>query len=125
MLRRRLHDAGVTMHRGVTLTALEAGGVRGRDEFDDPFERSADGVVLVTQRRSNDDIYHALQGQPESLRSEGIEAVYRVGDCVTPRLIADVVFDGHRLAREIDSDDPTIPLAYRRERMTVAVPAQA
>jgi dimethylamine/trimethylamine dehydrogenase len=34
---------------------------------------------------------------------------------VAPRLIADCVFDGHRLAREIDSDDPSVPLPYARE----------
>jgi hypothetical protein len=31
-----------------------------------------------------------------------VRAVYRIGDCVVPLLIADAVFDGHRLAREID-----------------------
>jgi len=29
--------------------------------------------------------------------------VFAIGDCVAPRLLADCVFDGHRLAREIDS----------------------
>jgi dimethylamine/trimethylamine dehydrogenase len=125
LLRRRLHDLGVGMHRAVTLDKLEAGGVVGRDEFDEPFECPADGVVLVTQRRSNDAIYHALRAGADALRAEGIEAVYRIGDCVSPRLIADAVFDGHRLAREIDSDDPAVPLAFRRERVLTDVPAQA
>ena len=44
--------------------------------------------------------------------SEGIEAVYRIGDCVAPRIIADAIFDGHRLAREIDSENPAVPLPY-------------
>ena len=43
-------------------------------------------------------------------------ALYRIGDCVAPRLIADVIFDGHRLAREIDSENPAVPLPYKRER---------
>jgi dimethylamine/trimethylamine dehydrogenase len=50
----------------------------------------------------------------------GIEAVYAIGDCVAPRLIADCVFDGHRLAREIDSRDPRRPLPYLRERRLVS-----
>ena len=33
-----------------------------------------------------------------------------------PRLIADAVFSGHRLAREIDSDNPAMPLPFKRER---------
>ena len=45
-----------------------------------------------------------------------IEALYRIGDCVAPQLIADAIFDGHRLAREIDAVDPATPLPYRRER---------
>jgi dimethylamine/trimethylamine dehydrogenase len=43
--------------------------------------------------------------------------LYRIGDCVAPRLLADVAFDGHRLCREIDSDNPAIPLPYLRERL--------
>ena len=53
-------------------------------------------------------------------RAAGIEAVYRIGDCVAPRLIADAIFDGHRLAREIDSPDPARPLPYLRERPLMA-----
>jgi dimethylamine/trimethylamine dehydrogenase len=32
-----------------------------------------------------------------------------------PRAIADVIFDGHRLGREIDSPDPSRPLDFIRE----------
>jgi dimethylamine/trimethylamine dehydrogenase len=39
-----------------------------------------------------------------------------VGDCVAPRLIADAIWDGHRLGREIDSADPARPLPHLRER---------
>jgi hypothetical protein len=38
---------------------------------------------------------------------------------VAPRLIADVIFDGHRLAREIDSPNPEEPLPYKRERRVI------
>jgi dimethylamine/trimethylamine dehydrogenase len=55
----------------------------------------------------------------DALKKEGITAVYRIGDCVAPRLIADVVFDGHRLAREIDSPNPEEPLPYKRERRVI------
>ena len=34
-------------------------------------------------------------------------------------MIAQSIFDAHRLAREIDSDDPSIPLPYIRERRLV------
>ena len=33
-----------------------------------------------------------------------------------PRTISDAVFDGHRLAREIDEANPAVPLPFIRER---------
>jgi dimethylamine/trimethylamine dehydrogenase len=72
---------------------------------------AADGVVLVTARRSDDALFRALVDDPGEL-----EAVFAIGDCVAPRIIADCVFEGHRLAREIDSADPSRALPYLRER---------
>ena len=66
--------------------------------------------MLVTQRLSDDALFRELAADPDALAAEGIEALYRIGDCVAPRLIADAIFDGHRLAREIDSPDPALPL---------------
>ena len=65
--------------------------------------------MLVTQRVSQDALFHELDGRRE--------AVFRIGDCVAPRLLAEVVFDGHRLAREIDAEDPEVALPYLRERV--------
>ena len=55
----------------------------------------------------------------DALEAEGVNALYRIGDCEAPRLIADAVFSGHRLAREIDSADPSVPLPFKRERRLV------
>jgi dimethylamine/trimethylamine dehydrogenase len=44
-----------------------------------------------------------------------VAGVYRTGDCLAPRYIADAVFDGHRMGREIDSPDPDRPRAIIRE----------
>lgn len=105
------------MRRGVTLSAIHPGGAAAQDEFGQPVELAAEGFVLVTQRRSDDALYRALAADPGALTAEGIEALYRVGDCLAPRLIADVIFDGHRLGREIDAPDPSLPLPYKRERV--------
>jgi hypothetical protein len=43
------------------------------------------------------------------------EALYRIGDCVAPRMISEAIFDGHRLAREIDGADPARALSFARE----------
>jgi dimethylamine/trimethylamine dehydrogenase len=37
---------------------------------------------------------------------------------VVPRFISEAIFDGHRLAREIDSDEPSVALPYAREVAT-------
>jgi len=34
-------------------------------------------------------------------------------------IVAEAIFDGHRLAREIDSENPAVPLPYRRERISL------
>jgi dimethylamine/trimethylamine dehydrogenase len=77
---------------------------------------AADSIVLVTQRYSNDGVYRDLKAQPETLRDSGIVGVYRIGDCYAPNFIAESIYSGHRLAREIDSTDPSRPLPYIRER---------
>ena len=123
--------------RGATIipahVVLEIGAdrqLRGQNVWaPDPVHFSADAVVLVTQREPCDALYRAVTADPDRLEQEEIERVYRIGDCVAPRLIADCVFDGHRLAREIDTDDPQTPLPYLRELpdvndvLTVAAPA--
>jgi dimethylamine/trimethylamine dehydrogenase len=116
MLRQHLREAGVTAHRGVTVLAVEPGRVSGEDEFEDPWSLDADGIVLVTQQVSDDALYRSVVEDQDALAANGIEAVYRIGDCVAPRMISEAIFDGHRLAREIDGADPSIPLTFDRER---------
>jgi dimethylamine/trimethylamine dehydrogenase len=119
LLRQHLHEAGVRMRTGTLLTGLEPGRVTATDHLGEALELEADAVVLVTQRLSNEALYLELKAEEEALRAAGIEGLYRIGDCVAPRLIAEAVFDGHRLAREIDSEDPAVPLPYKRERLVL------
>lgn len=85
-----------------------------------PVEWAVDGVILVTSRVPDEAIYQELHRRPESLQQAGIEAVYRIGDCLAPRLyVADAVFDGHRLGREIDTANPAEALPFSRERLTL------
>jgi dimethylamine/trimethylamine dehydrogenase len=79
-------------------------------------EVPASTVVLATARRSSDVLHRELSTDPAALERSGIAALYAIGDCVSPRLLADCIFDGHRLAREIDSPNPARPLPFIRER---------
>jgi dimethylamine/trimethylamine dehydrogenase len=119
LLRQHLHRIGVVQRRGFVLGAIEPGRALGADEYGEPVELAVDSVVLVTQRLSQDALYHELVEDEEALADAGIEAVYRIGDCVAPRVPADAIFDGHRLAREIDSPNPAVPLPFRRERLVL------
>jgi dimethylamine/trimethylamine dehydrogenase len=103
----------------VMLEGIEPGRLVAKDHLGEPLELEADAVVLVTQRLSNEELYLDLKADEDSLGANGIEALYRIGDCVAPRLIAEAVFEGHRLAREIDAEDPSIPLPYKRERLVL------
>jgi dimethylamine/trimethylamine dehydrogenase len=122
LLRQHLHDAGIAFRTETMLTRIEPGRVTARHEHGDEVVLEADAVALCTQRLSNDALYRELGADEEELRAQGIEALYRIGDCVAPRLLADAIFDGHRLAREIDAEDPSVPLPYRRERQVTSIP---
>jgi dimethylamine/trimethylamine dehydrogenase len=120
-MHRKLHKLGVELVTHHVPKRLEEGKVVTTYVYDeDGHEKvwEVDAVVLVTQRRSDEALYRELKdrvGLP-ALAAEGVTALYRVGDCVAPRLIADAVFDGHRLAREIDAPNPEEPLPFKRER---------
>ena len=78
-----------------------------------------DSIMLTTQRNSRSVLYDELKADQDRLDEADIAGVYCVGDAWSPGLIAQSVFSGHRLAREIDSDDPSTPLPFIRERRLV------
>ena len=81
----------------------------------DADARSCDAIVMVAQRVADDRLYHELTAEPSRWprRDHGL---YAIGGCAGAALIADAVFNGHRLAREIDTEDPSVPLPFIRER---------
>jgi dimethylamine/trimethylamine dehydrogenase len=115
MLRAHLHRAGVTVQHATTITGIGAGSVTGHDRHGDPWSAGCDGIVLVTQQVSEDALYAELAGDPAALAAAGISGLYRIGDAVAPRMISEAIFDGHRLAREIDDENPGQPAPYLRE----------
>jgi dimethylamine/trimethylamine dehydrogenase len=118
MLHRDLHRLNVDIRTYTMVDSIEPGAVSLYNVWDDRHKDKVevDSVVLCTQRLSNDSLYRELKADPAALEREGIEAVYLIGDAQAPRMIVDSVFDGHRLAREIDSPNPAMPLPFIRER---------
>jgi dimethylamine/trimethylamine dehydrogenase len=78
-----------------------------------------DSIMLTTQRNSRSGLYDELKADQSRLADAGIAGVHCIGDAWSPGLIAQSVFSGHRLAREIDSGDPAIPLPFIRERRLI------
>jgi dimethylamine/trimethylamine dehydrogenase len=118
-LRRHLNGVGVRARRDTTVVGVEPGRVLAEDEFGGALEIEADAFVAVTQRVSDDALYRELASGADALVANGVEGLYRIGDCVSPRLVADAIFDGHRLAREIDGPHPAIPLPHLREGLVL------
>lgn len=112
---RLLRSLGVNVRTASIVHEINDGSVTIGDALisEDRRDEDFDYVVLVTQRTSKSSLYFDLR---EATAAGDIESVYRIGDCVAPRLIADSVFDGHRLAREIDASDPATPIPFIRER---------
>jgi dimethylamine/trimethylamine dehydrogenase len=121
-MHKTLNRLGVQMVTDRVVRRIEPGTITGGPLSDAAAEVSweADSVVLATQRVSSDVIYRELKAMPDMLEREGISGLYRIGDCIEPRLIAECIFDGHRLAREIDSEDPANPRAATRENLLLS-----
>jgi dimethylamine/trimethylamine dehydrogenase len=118
MLHRDLDRLGVAIHTYTMLEKIEPGVCHAYDVWNPAHKQrlECDTVVLCTARISDDALYRELKDDRERLEAEGIEGLYVIGDASAPRMIVDSIFDGHRLAREIDSPHPEMPLPFIRER---------
>lgn len=116
-----LLDLGVCIKTSTMLTAISPGRASIASMYTDSFNETidADAVVLVTQRLSDTTLYDELMADEQTLAGSGIEKLIRVGDCLEPRVIADAIFDGHRVAREIDSANPARALPMIREHRVI------
>lgn len=81
------------------------------------IELPRDGVVLVSDRTPNDELYYALT--PSLSRGERrIQSLRIIGDAEAPNIIAQAVFAGHLAAREFD-EEKVEGTPFRVERITV------
>jgi dimethylamine/trimethylamine dehydrogenase len=78
-------------------------------------EVSADAVVLVTDRLSNDDLYQALKPEQENGKLDSLRVI---GDAEAPNIIAQAVFSGHLAAREFE-ETPSDSTPFRIERVEI------
>jgi len=100
---------------GADLLGPTSGSVPRKNNGGD-FDVEVDAVVLVTSRYSDDSLWRALKARESEWATNGIQAIYRIGDCSAPAQCNQVIWAGHRLAREFDSPHPAQPLPWIRER---------
>ena len=66
-------------------------------------------LVPVTSRIPNDQLWHDLIAMKDQWADHGLETVERIGDCLTPGIIATATYAGHGYARKLgavaDSDN--------------------
>ena len=79
------------------------------------IELSRDGVVLVSDRISNDSLYYELKPALEEGRLESLRII---GDAEAPNIIAQAVFSGHLAAREFE-ETKVEGTPFKIERMIV------
>jgi dimethylamine/trimethylamine dehydrogenase len=82
-------------------------------------ELAADSLVLVTHKVSECAIYDDLKARPDALEEAGIRGLFLIGDADTPGIIAQAIFAGHRLGRELDRPDPAEHQPFIRERRLI------
>ena len=78
-----------------------------------PF--AVDAVLTVTERISNDGLYHELR---PALADGRLKSLRLIGDAEAPNIIAQAVFAGHLAAREFD-EAPVEGTPFKIERMTL------
>ena len=114
----QLRDQLIKMRRSRKLLSVSPNGYEFENVDGEKEVFRADGLILITQRVADDNLYHQIMAKKAMWEEFGVEAVYRIGDCLSPRLAMEVIFDGPPFwGREIDTENPAVPLPHKRELM--------
>lgn len=101
-IQRQLMKLGVKLYPQTVIRDIENDCVRLMNIMSgNEIELPRDGVVLVSDRVSNDSLYYELK---PALDEGRITSVRLVGDAEAPNIIAQAVFSGHLAAREFDEE---------------------
>jgi dimethylamine/trimethylamine dehydrogenase len=75
---------------------------------------ACDAIVMVTDRISNDALYHELK---PALAEGTLKSLRVIGDAEAPNIIAQAVFSGHLAAREFDEQIDPDETPFKVERV--------
>ena len=115
-IERRLVELGVEILTRHQLVAVDDGTVELVETLKGTAVTLDGALVSVTARLPRDALYYELVANSDGLAKAGIESVRRVGDCYGPATIAAAVYEGHRYARELDTEVDADAVPFKRER---------
>jgi dimethylamine/trimethylamine dehydrogenase len=112
----RLLELGVTIVTGRLVSEIRPGVIETACVFTGRTDqRAADGLVLVTARLPDDQLYRDLKARESDWADAGIAAVKCAGDAWAPATIAAAVYGGRRYAEEMDAAPIGDALPFKRE----------
>jgi dimethylamine/trimethylamine dehydrogenase len=101
-IQHKLMKLGVKLYPQHVLSEIENNCVRLTNTISgEAIELSRDGMVLVSDRISNDSLYYDLK---PALDKEKLNSLRVIGDAEAPNIIAQAVFSGHLAAREFEEE---------------------
>jgi NADPH-dependent glutamate synthase beta chain and related oxidoreductases len=101
-IQHKLMKLGVKLYPQHVLSEIENDCVRLTSTISgNEVEFQRDGVVLVSDRISNDSLYCSLKS---ALDEEKLNSLQVIGDAEAPNIIAQAVFSGHLAAREFEEE---------------------
>ena len=99
-IQNKLVNLGVKIYPQTILSEIEPDCVRLTNTVSqENIQLARDGVVLVSDRISNDALYYELK---PALEEGKLNSLRVIGDAEAPNIIAQAVFSGHLAAREFD-----------------------
>ena len=111
----RMKQAGITLLTRRNLVRVSGESVVVVNGLTDQQEELPGAIVAVTMRLPNDDLYHELEALGDAPEEAGIKSIRRIGDCYGPSLIASANYEGHRYARELDTEVDIDAVPFKRE----------
>ncbi|RLA07032.1 MAG: NADH:flavin oxidoreductase, partial [Gammaproteobacteria bacterium] len=111
----RMKQAGITILTRRNVVRVSAGEVVVLNALTDQEEVLPGSIVAITMRLPNDHLYNDLIALGDAAQKAGIKSVRRIGDCYGPSLIASATYEGHRYARELDTEVDIDAVPFKRE----------
>ena len=111
----RMRQAGVTILTRRNVVQVSAEEIVVHNDLTDQEEVLLGSMVTITMRLPNDRLYTELMATGNAIENAGIKSVRRIGDCFGPSLIASATYEGHRYARELDTEVDIDAVPFKRE----------